>query len=586
MDGILSGLTSIIPILPDQTTIADRSGLNLPPVEIMPVPSDSFMSDDATAELLNNPFTLSLDKDKYGSGAAPGSQTSGRSAHQAGRAVPDDIGVKLNEAYTLSLGNEESTPIAAEIEREMSRMQNYEMLGKTAARHIYRKNPETGTTEQPPIPHQDGGPEAPLGEKVKNLLSQPTTEYDELLTRLAPQNGETVTRAQTPDVFLTQPEMQMPDDSINPEQAARPALELPPTVVRQNLTLLSSLTGLQLSASDIDAILTLEPELQEALLNMLGDISNGSSDRSKYMPEALLVGAGGEKTAPAASTPGKNNSKIPVANLLIQSQPEAAPQAPGDILRQRDTALIQQMADVPSGARAAFQTEEEMVRLAADTLNAGRAALASPADVLRGDMANLQKITELPFSLYLFGNVNAGRKEDADEEIEIDLTEEPDSARIKKGDFLRLSEAVKMAAVLHNIYYGGTGRFREETPWYMPYVRYAVKNGIITSKEFGDYNGYATRAETAYIFSNCVPKAEFPILNYITNIPDVVESIGYGGAIYLLFRAGILKKSGRNANFSPESMITKTEAAGIIGRIATPEDRKRVLNSVNDAYEV
>ncbi len=114
MDGIPSGLTSIVPIMPDQSTITDRSGMNRPPVEIMPLPSDSFMSDDAAAELLKNPFTLNLDKDGHSSGAA-GGDNAGRTARRPGRASADALltGAMLEEAYTLSLGNEENGPVAA-----------------------------------------------------------------------------------------------------------------------------------------------------------------------------------------------------------------------------------------------------------------------------------------------------------------------------------------------------------------------------------------------------------------------------------------------------------------------------------------
>ena len=85
MDGIVTGLTSIVPLMPDQSVVADRSGVNGPPVEVMPLPADSFMSDDATAELLNNPFTLRLDKDGRGSGAA---RDFTRAAERLGHQLP------------------------------------------------------------------------------------------------------------------------------------------------------------------------------------------------------------------------------------------------------------------------------------------------------------------------------------------------------------------------------------------------------------------------------------------------------------------------------------------------------------------
>jgi hypothetical protein len=235
-------------------------------------------------------------------------------------------------------------------------------------------------------------------------------------------------------------------------------------------------------------------------------------------------------------------------------------------------------ANTPDDIRAALVSVEDQIHLAAEGSAGGRALGGLQGAALRGSMENLRKVNELPYSLYIFGNVSAERKDELEEDTVIGASEEKGGEKAKSGSFLRISEAIKMASVLHHMYYGGNGRFQEETPWYAPYVRYAVKNGIIQSGEFSDCNEFATRAEMAHIFANCVPRAEFPTINYISDIPDVSENIGYGDNIYLLHRAGVLVKSDKKSNYYPDSLITKTEAAAIIGRIATPSDRKRILN--------
>ncbi len=106
-------------------------------------------------------------------------------------------------------------------------------------------------------------------------------------------------------------------------------------------------------------------------------------------------------------------------------------------------------------------------------------------------------------------------------------------------------------------------------------MQYAVKNGIIRQGDFNNLNEFATRAETAYIFSNCVPKSEFPVLNFKHNLSDVVEDTGYGAYVYFLYRAGVLTMNDKKGRFYPDNMITRTEAAAIIGRIATPADRRK-----------
>jgi hypothetical protein len=570
MDGILSGLTSIMPVLPDQSTIiTDRSGANKPPVEIMPLPSNSFMSDDASAELLKNPFTLSLDKNRHGGDDSTSGKAVSRPGVQSNRTAPsDDTGVVLNEAYTLSLGNEENVPIATEIAREMTRMRNYELLGKTAARHTYRKNPETGTVEQTAVQPQTGDPKEQIAEKVRSLLSQVSTQLNDNIAQTA-QNGEITTRAQMENVFLTRPDI-LPEAAAGPQLALQPAGESAEAGVRQDLSLLSSLAGLQLSVSDIEVVLALEPELQEALLNMLSSVNADIASRPAAKQEELSYGITADKTAAQTNMQdGPETGK----NVLIKSQPGAIQQALNDISKHSDRVRMMRTTDLPDNARAIALTDNELTRLAVDTLAVGRGQGASPGITLPGDMANLRKVNELPYSLYIFGSVNTDRKYDSKED-EIAVSDESGKARTGSSQFLRISEVIRMAAVLHNIYYGGSGRFPEDTPWYIPYVRYAIKNGIINNDEFSDYNDYATKAETAYIFSNCVPEAEFPIINYVSDLKDVTETFGYGDSIYLLYRAGVLRKAGKNASFYPERMITRTEAATIIGRIASPEDRK------------
>jgi hypothetical protein len=190
-----------------------------------------------------------------------------------------------------------------------------------------------------------------------------------------------------------------------------------------------------------------------------------------------------------------------------------------------------------------------------------------------GDFKNLKKITELPYALYLFGPAVSKVREDYDEEEDDTAAGKAKPQSSSNSSFLKLGEAVRMAAVLHNIYRGGTGHFEEETPWYLPYVRYAIRHGIVRAGEFEDYTEYATRAEAAYIFSGSVPAAEFPVLNHVTDIPDVDEHMGYGDRIYRLLRAGVIT-AGNGSCFYPDRILTREEAAAVIGRIATPTDRK------------
>lgn len=565
MDGI-TGLTSIVPMMPEQSIITDRSGVNGPPVEIMPLPSNSFMSDDAQAELLNNPFTLSLDIKGYHDGETSGGKGVG-TASQTGITTADDevADVLLNHAYTLSLGNEENIPITTEIAREMSRMKNYEMLGKSGTRQTYRMNPDTGAAENITLQSPDNATIEMISEKVRSQLAQSDLFLPQI-RGAGPASPEIITEGPA-DAPQLAPPGGTPLSSDN----------------RQNRYFLSNLPAFQLSASDIEAVLTLEPDLQEALLNMLSNVNRGDSDRTRVEPNEALYNSKAGELPVGANTQNKqayapdNPAAFIDKNLLINAQPGIILQTLNHISRPPEASEIKLMKDIPDNAQLVAFTDEELTRLTADSMTGGKALGALSANTLRGSMLNLQKVNELPYSLYIFGNVIPDRRGNFEETADPALSVETSIRKTGPTEFLRISEAIKMASVLHNIYYGGSGRFPQETPWYEPYVRYAIKNGIIKNNAFDDYNELATRAETAYIFAGCVPRAELPMINIVSDIPDVSEAFGYGDSVYLLYRAGVLTNGNKTDSFYPERMITKTEAATIIGRIATPGDRKRIL---------
>jgi hypothetical protein len=273
-----------------------------------------------------------------------------------------------------------------------------------------------------------------------------------------------------------------------------------------------------------------------------------------------------------------DDSPLVLKNLLLRAQPGFVEQTLDDYQRPLKASEIRQMAEALKNTRIAApmaSADDVIANLTAEILLNDKAQGTFARSALRGTMGNLQKINELPYALYLFGNVSSEKKSEYEEDDDLDILEKSSTGKKGPSEFLRVSEAIKMAAVLHNMYYGGSGKFPQETPWYTPYVRYAIKNGIIKNNEFNNYNEFVTRAELAYIFSGCVPKAELPSINYVPSISDVPEAGGYGESIYLLRRAGILTSSSKEIGFNPESLITKTEAAAIIGRIATPTDRKR-----------
>ena len=141
---------------------------------------------------------------------------------------------------------------------------------------------------------------------------------------------------------------------------------------------------------------------------------------------------------------------------------------------------------------------------------------------------------------------------------------------------IKLSEVIKMAAVVHDIYLGGHYRFdmTEGNLWFDTYVNYCIANGIIQRGEFSNYEESATRAQMAYIFSNALPS--FETINQVeySNIPDVDAATPYASDILTLYRAGVLTGDAGTHQFRPAAEITRAEAAAIITRVALTGERQ------------
>ena len=54
-----------------------------------------------------------------------------------------------------------------------------------------------------------------------------------------------------------------------------------------------------------------------------------------------------------------------------------------------------------------------------------------------------------------------------------------------------------MADRVHGIFTDGESTLTNGTPWYQPYVDYALEKGIIQAEDFSDYTAKVTRAQMA-----------------------------------------------------------------------------------------
>ena len=137
-----------------------------------------------------------------------------------------------------------------------------------------------------------------------------------------------------------------------------------------------------------------------------------------------------------------------------------------------------------------------------------------------------------------------------------------------------ICQIITMAARIHNIYNGGTGVFPSGSPWYQPYVDYAVQNSIISADYGFDLSEPAPRWLVADIFARCIPERELPALTTITSLPDVDVNEYYNRFIVLLYEAGVLRGSDEFGTFHPYESITRAETAAIACRLVAPSLRK------------
>lgn len=140
------------------------------------------------------------------------------------------------------------------------------------------------------------------------------------------------------------------------------------------------------------------------------------------------------------------------------------------------------------------------------------------------------------------------------------------------GD-VTVAQAIVMACRVHNEKYKRKEEFVESSPWYQVYIDYAIREGIIQSHDFSNYDRSITRSEIAYLFENALPDTNYLEINSISALPDVDMQTPYADSIFRLYRAGVLRGSGENGIFYPERNITRAETAAIIIRVRLQEER-------------
>lgn len=149
---------------------------------------------------------------------------------------------------------------------------------------------------------------------------------------------------------------------------------------------------------------------------------------------------------------------------------------------------------------------------------------------------------------------------------------------------LTIAQAITLASRLNNTYYGNTYSFVAGDIWYQTYVDYAIQKGIIKENEYSDFDAFATRSQFAQIFSLALPDEALHAINEVADnsIPDVPMQSSYSGAVYKLYRAGILTGNDAVGTFAPDTNIQRSAVAAIVSRMAKQELRKTITLNVQN----
>lgn len=171
----------------------------------------------------------------------------------------------------------------------------------------------------------------------------------------------------------------------------------------------------------------------------------------------------------------------------------------------------------------------------------------------------------------------------------VGLMEGPGDGKFYPYKTLTVGEVLKLAAVLDSASRGRTFQAASPAgrPWYTASVDYCVKNGLITETAFDSYERPITRAEMAQVFAATAPMKTAEDRNAAAkvqaSIPDVAAGDFASAAIFALYTKGIVSGSDKQLTFRPNAVITRSEAAAIVARLARPEQRITLWPSA-DSY--
>lgn len=146
---------------------------------------------------------------------------------------------------------------------------------------------------------------------------------------------------------------------------------------------------------------------------------------------------------------------------------------------------------------------------------------------------------------------------------------------------LTYAQAAALAARLHSLLNGGTGKFADGSPWYRPYLLYLeqqeTSGGIDGLPYYMDpyyfdyeYAKYScSREDFIYLLYCVLSGSALEPINHVEGLPDTDDH-----AVLAFYSAGILTGQDPYGTFRGNDPVTRAEAAAVLSRIVDPALRR------------
>ena len=209
------------------------------------------------------------------------------------------------------------------------------------------------------------------------------------------------------------------------------------------------------------------------------------------------------------------------------------------------------------------------------TARAGSKTDTCTVTVLQDTLPKLWSFTDVPANQWYYESVKKA--------WESGLIDGVSTSRFEPNSMLTVAEAIKLAAALHQLdtQKEVTLRSTNAELWYLPYLSYAVEQGILdnsyTQYTTEQMNTMISRTEFVKIFHGAM--SHYAIINSIpdNSLPDVKADSKNAAEIYDFFRAGILVGCNEAGAFLPNSNIKRSEVAAILIRMFDATARQTIV---------